>query len=66
MVDPMGKYRDIAAVWGGQYINLTLSAKNVFYMNLFHVPDVVQDTKTSGIFDNSGHEGLYSLVLREK
>ena len=43
MVDPMGEYKDIAAAWGGQYINLTQSAENVFYVNPFHVPDVVPD-----------------------
>lgn len=30
VVDPMGEYKDIAAAWGGQYINLTQSAENVF------------------------------------
>ena len=34
---------DIAAAWGGQYINLTQSAENVYYVNPFHVPDVVPD-----------------------
>ena len=43
VVDPMGEYKDIAAAWGGQYINLTQSAENVFYVNPFHVPDVVPD-----------------------
>ena len=43
VVDPMGEYKDIAAAWGGQYINLTQSAENVFYVNPFYVPDVVPD-----------------------
>ena len=43
VVDPMGEYKDIAAAWGGQYINLTQSAENVFYVNPFHVPDEVPD-----------------------
>ena len=43
VVDPMGEYKGIAAAWGGQYINLTQSAENVFYVNPFHVPDVVPD-----------------------
>ena len=30
VVDPMGEYKDIAAAWGGQYINLTQSAENFF------------------------------------
>lgn len=34
---------DIAAAWGGQYINLSQSAENVYYVNPFHVPDVVPD-----------------------
>ena len=42
-VDPMGEYKGIAAAWGGQYINLTQSAENVFYVNPFHVPDEVPD-----------------------
>ena len=36
-------YKGIAAAWGGQYINLTQSAENVFYVNPFHVPDAVPD-----------------------
>ena len=28
---------------GGQYINLSQSAENVYYVNPFHVPDVVPD-----------------------
>ena len=43
VVDPMGEYKGIAAAWGGQYINLTQSAENVFYVNPFHVPDEVPD-----------------------
>ena len=43
VVDPMGEYKGIAAAWGGQYINLTQSAENVFYVNPFHVPDDVPD-----------------------
>ena len=43
VVDPMGEYKGIAATWGGQYINLTQSAENVFYVNPFHVPDEVPD-----------------------
>ena len=43
VVDPMGEYNGIAAAWGGQYINLTQSAENVFYVNPFHVPDEVPD-----------------------
>ncbi len=43
VVDPMGEYKGIAAAWGGQYINLTQSAENVFYVNPFHVPDEVLD-----------------------
>lgn len=43
VVDPMGEYKDIATAWGGQYINLTQSAENVYYVNPFHVPDVVPD-----------------------
>ena len=39
VVDPMGEYKGIAAAWGGQYINLTQSAENVFYVNPFHVPE---------------------------
>ena len=43
VVDPMGEYKGIVAAWGGQYINLTQSAENVFYVNPFHVPDEVPD-----------------------
>lgn len=43
VVDPMGEYKGIAAAWGGQYINLTQSAENVFYVNPFYVPDEVPD-----------------------
>ena len=43
VVDPMGEYKGIAAAWGGQYINLTQSAENIFYVNPFHVPDEVPD-----------------------
>lgn len=43
VVDPMGEYKGIAAAWGGQYISLTQSAENVFYVNPFHVPDEVPD-----------------------
>ena len=43
VVDPMGEYKGIAAAWGGQYINLTQSTENVFYVNPFHVPDEVPD-----------------------
>ena len=43
VVDPMGEYKGIAAAWVGQYINLTHSAENVFYVNPFHVPDEVPD-----------------------
>ena len=43
VVDPMGEYKGIAAAWGGQYIDLTQSAENVFYVNPFHVPDEVPD-----------------------
>ncbi len=43
VVDPMGEYKGIAAAWGGQYINLTQSEENVFYVNPFHVPDEVPD-----------------------
>ena len=43
VVDPMGEYKGIAESWGGQYINLTQSAENVFYVNPFHVPDEVPD-----------------------
>ena len=43
VIDPMSEYKDIAAAWGGQYINLSQSAENVYYVNPFHVPDVVPD-----------------------
>lgn len=43
IVDPMGEYKGIAEAWGGQYINLSQSEENVFYINPFHVPDVVPD-----------------------
>ena len=43
IVDPMGEYRSIAKQWGGQYINLTQSEENVFFINPFHVPDMVPD-----------------------
>ena len=42
VIDPMSEYKDIAA-GGGQYINLSQSAENVYYVNPFHVPDVVPD-----------------------
>ena len=43
IVDPMGEYKGIAEEWGGQYINLSQSEENVFYINPFHVPDAVPD-----------------------
>ena len=43
IVDPMGEYKGIAEAWGGQYINLSQSEENVFYINPFHVPDAVPD-----------------------
>lgn len=43
IVDPMGEYKGIAEEWGGQYINLSQSEENVFYINPFHVPDDVPD-----------------------
>ncbi len=43
IVDPMGEYKGIAEEWGGQYINLSQSEENVFYINPFHVPDAVLD-----------------------
>lgn len=43
IIDPMGEYKVIANEWGGQYINLSQSEENVFYINPFHVPDVVLD-----------------------
>lgn len=43
LIDPMGEYRGIAENWGGQYINLTQSEENVFFINPFHVPEIVQD-----------------------
>lgn len=43
VIDPMSEYKDIAAAWGGQYINLSQSAENLYYVNPFHVPDVVPD-----------------------
>ena len=39
----MGEYRGVAEKWGGQYINLTQSMENVFYINPFHVPEYVPD-----------------------
>ena len=43
VIDPMSEYKGIAEKWNGQYINLTQSAENVFYINPFHVPDNVPD-----------------------
>ncbi|MCR4715857.1 MAG: ATP-binding protein [Lachnospiraceae bacterium] len=43
VIDPMSEYKGIAEKWGGQYINLTQSAENVFYINPFHVPEHVPD-----------------------
>ena len=43
VIDPMSEYKGIATAWGGQYINLSQSAENVFYINPFNVPEYVPD-----------------------
>ncbi len=43
VIDPMSEYKGIAEGWNGQYINLSQSTENVFYINPFHVPDFVPD-----------------------
>lgn len=43
IVDPMGEYREIADAWNGQYINLSQSAENAYYVNPFHVPESIPD-----------------------
>lgn len=43
VVDPMSEYRGIAENWGGEYVNLTQASDNVYYINPFHVPEVVPD-----------------------
>lgn len=43
VVDPMGEYKGIARAWNGEYINMTQSEENVFFINPFHVPENVAD-----------------------
>ena len=43
VIDPMGEYKDIAAEWKGEYINLSKSSENKYFINPFHVPAEVDD-----------------------
>ncbi|MCR5691512.1 MAG: ATP-binding protein [Eubacterium sp.] len=43
VIDPMGEYKEIAEQWKGQYVNLSQSEENVFYINPLHVPENIPD-----------------------
>lgn len=43
VIDPMGEYKDMTIEWKGEYINLSKSSENRFFINPFHVPEEVDD-----------------------
>lgn len=43
IIDPMGEYEGIASEWNGAYYNLSQSQENVYYINPFHVPELIPD-----------------------